>query len=69
MALRGYNWPPSWRALFCWPLGLLRVGAIIKYIPRPVIIGFTSGIATIIWVGQWKEFFGAKARRQLAAVS
>ncbi|MFN5173451.1 MAG: SulP family inorganic anion transporter [Holosporaceae bacterium] len=41
-------------------MGLLRVGAIIKYIPRPVIIGFTSGIATIIWVGQWKDFFGLK---------
>ena len=39
-------------------LGAARLGAVIKYIPHPVIIGFTSGIAVIIRVGQWKEFFG-----------
>lgn len=39
-------------------MGLLRLGAVIKYIPEPVIIGFTSGIALIIFVGQWKYFFG-----------
>lgn len=38
--------------------GLTRLGAVIKFIPRPVIIGFTSGIGVIIWVGQWKDFFG-----------
>jgi len=38
--------------------GLSRLGAVIKYIPRPVIVGFTSGIGVIIWVGQWKDFFG-----------
>lgn len=39
-------------------MGLVRFGAVIKYIPAPVIVGFTSGIAIIIWVGQWKDFFG-----------
>lgn len=39
-------------------MGLARLGAVIKYIPDPVITGFTSGIAVIIWVGQWKDFFG-----------
>lgn len=39
-------------------LGAARMGAIIKYIPAPVIIGFTAGIGVIIWVGQWKDFFG-----------
>jgi len=39
-------------------MGLVRFGAVIKYIPNPVIVGFTSGIAIIIWVGQWKDFFG-----------
>ena len=39
-------------------MGLLRLGSIIKFIPEPVIIGFTSGIAIVMWVGQWKEFFG-----------
>lgn len=39
-------------------MGLSRMGGVIKYIPDPVIVGFTSGIAIIIWVGQWKDFFG-----------
>ena len=39
-------------------MGLTRMGAAIKYIPDPVIVGFTSGIAVIIFVGQWKLFFG-----------
>ncbi|SDN48369.1 SulP family inorganic anion transporter [Pseudomonas jinjuensis] len=39
-------------------LGVTRLGAIIKFIPAPVIVGFTAGIGVIIWVGQWKDFFG-----------
>lgn len=39
-------------------MGVARLGSVIKYIPDPVIVGFTSGIAVIIWVGQWKDFFG-----------
>jgi sulfate permease, SulP family len=39
-------------------LGAARLGAIIKYIPDPVIIGFTAGIGIIIFVGQWADFFG-----------
>jgi len=42
-------------------LGAARLGSVIKYIPDPVIVGFTSGIGVIIWVGQWKDFFGLKA--------
>jgi SulP family sulfate permease len=38
--------------------GLTRLGSVIKYIPRPVIAGFTAGIGVIIFVGQWKDFFG-----------
>jgi len=38
--------------------GFARLGAVIKYIPNPVIAGFTAGIGVIIFVGQWKEFFG-----------
>lgn len=41
--------------------GLARMGTIIKYIPQPVIIGFTAGIAIIIWIGQWENFFGLPA--------
>ncbi len=41
--------------------GLARLGGIIKFIPSPVIVGFTSGIAVVIWVGQWQYFFGLPA--------
>ena len=39
-------------------MGICRFGAIIRFIPYPVIIGFTAGIAVAIWVGQWHYFFG-----------
>jgi SulP family sulfate permease len=39
-------------------MGLAQLGGVIKFIPSPVIVGFTSGIAVIIWIGQWKDFFG-----------
>ena len=39
-------------------MGLARFGSIIKFIPDPVIVGFTAGIGVIIWVGQWPDFFG-----------
>jgi SulP family sulfate permease len=39
-------------------MGMTRLGGVIKYIPDPVIVGFTSGIGVIIFVGQWKDFFG-----------
>lgn len=39
-------------------LGLARLGAIIKFLPRPLITGFTSGIAVIIFSGQIKDVFG-----------
>jgi sulfate permease, SulP family len=38
--------------------GFARLGAVIKYIPNPVIAGFTAGIGVIIFVGQWKDFLG-----------
>jgi SulP family sulfate permease len=42
-------------------LGVARLGGIIKFIPAPVILGFTAGIGLIIFVGQWQEFFGLPA--------
>ena len=39
-------------------MGLAQLGSVIRFIPDPVIVGFTSGIAVIIWTGQWKDFFG-----------
>jgi SulP family sulfate permease len=38
--------------------GVARFGAVIKFIPTPVIVGFTAGIGVIIFVGQWKDFLG-----------
>jgi sulfate permease, SulP family len=38
--------------------GASRLGVVIRYIPNPVIVGFTAGIGVIIFVGQWKDFFG-----------
>jgi len=42
-------------------MGLAKMGGVIKFIPDPVIVGFTTGIGVIIWVGQWKYFFGLPA--------
>lgn len=39
-------------------MGISRLGAVIKFIPDPVIVGFTAGIGVIIFVGQWNDFFG-----------
>ncbi|MFT4415046.1 SulP family inorganic anion transporter [Fredinandcohnia humi] len=39
-------------------MGVFRLGSLIKFIPRPVTIGFTSGIAVIIFVGQIPNFLG-----------
>ena len=39
-------------------MGIFRLGILIKYIPRSVTIGFTSGIAVIIFVGQLANFLG-----------
>ena len=38
--------------------GFLRLGTYIKYIPYPVTVGFTAGIAAIIFASQLKDFFG-----------
>ena len=39
-------------------LGVLRLGTIIKYIPYPIVVGFTSGIAVTIFSTQIKDLFG-----------
>jgi SulP family sulfate permease len=41
-------------------LGVARLGAAIKFIPHPVVIGFTSGIAVIIFSSQVKDFLGLR---------
>ena len=39
-------------------MGLCKMGAIFKYIPYPIVVGFTSGIALTIFSTQMKDFFG-----------
>lgn len=39
-------------------LGLFKLGTIIKYIPYPIVVGFTSGIAVTIFTTQIKDLFG-----------
>jgi SulP family sulfate permease len=39
-------------------LGLFRLGNLIKYIPHTITVGFTSGIAVTLFVGQMKDFLG-----------
>ncbi len=39
-------------------MGILRLGNVIKFIPYPIIVGFTSGIAVVIFSSQIKDFFG-----------
>lgn len=39
-------------------MGLARMGNLLKFIPYPLIVGFTSGIAVIIFSSQIKDFFG-----------
>jgi len=43
-------------------MGLTRMGNLIKFFPRPLIIGFTSGIAVLIMLSQVKEFFGLQIK-------
>jgi SulP family sulfate permease len=41
-------------------LGVVKLGAAIKFIPHPVVVGFTSGIAVIIFSSQVKDFLGLR---------
>jgi sulfate permease, SulP family len=49
-------------------IGLLRLGSAIKYIPFPVTVGFTAGIAVIIFASQVKELLGLDMAREPAAL-
>jgi SulP family sulfate permease len=44
-------------------LGVTGLGTAVKYIPRPVVVGFTNGIAVIIGSTQIKDFFGLKVEK------
>jgi len=40
--------------------GVLRIGTLLKYIPKPVVTGFTAGIAVSIFASQVKDLFGLR---------
>lgn len=44
-------------------LGITGLGSAVKFIPRPVVVGFTNGIAVIIASTQIKDFFGLKVEK------
>ncbi len=44
-------------------MGLVRFGSLIKFIPYPVTVGFTSGIALLIFSTQVKDFFGLQMQK------
>ena len=44
--------------VFLVAMGLTKMGAIFKFIPYPIVVGFTSGIALTIFSTQMKDFFG-----------
>ncbi len=39
-------------------MGLFKLGALVRYVPVPIIIGFTNGIAVLIGLSQLKDLFG-----------
>jgi len=47
-------------------MGFLKLGTIIKFIPYPVVVGFTSGIALTIFATQVKDFLGLHIERMPA---
>src|SRR3954471_10127479 len=44
-------------------MGLARMGAFLKFVPYPVVVGFTSGIALIIFSSQVGDFLGLKIEK------
>src|ERR1700692_1756576 len=44
-------------------MGLTGLGTAVKYIPRPIVIGFTNGIAILIASTQVKDFFGLQLEK------
>ena len=48
-------------------MGVFKMGAIFKFIPYPIVVGFTSGIALTIFSTQMKDFFGLPLDLQVPA--
>ena len=48
-------------------MGVLKLGTIIRFMPYPIIVGFTSGIAVVIFSSQIKDFFGLQVAQAVPA--
>ncbi len=48
-------------------MGVLRLGSVIRFMPYPIIVGFTSGIAVVIFSSQIKDFFGLQVEQAVPA--
>src|SRR5882724_10595603 len=46
-------------------MGFAKLGTMIKYIPYPVSVGFTSGIAVLIFSTQIRDFFGLRLNQAM----
>jgi SulP family sulfate permease len=49
--------------VFLFVMGAVKLGSMIKFIPYPVTMGFTSGIAVLIFSTQIKDFFGLQVEK------
>lgn len=48
-------------------MSFFKLGNTIKFIPYPVVVGFTSGIGVIIFVNEWRDFFGLNVSTSIEA--
>ncbi len=48
-------------------MGVLQLGSIIKFMPHPIVVGFTSGIAVVIFSGQIKDLLGLQTAEAVPA--
>lgn len=48
-------------------MGLLRLGSIIKFMPYPIVVGFTSGIAVVIFSSQIRDLLGMNTSEPVPA--
>ena len=46
-------------------MGVFRIGNLIRFIPKTVVIGFTNGIAVVIFLAQIKDFLGLQIDRRV----
>jgi sulfate permease, SulP family len=55
----------SLAGLLMFVLGLFRLGALVRYVPLPIVIGFTNGIAVLIAVSQLRDLLGLRIAGKL----